>query len=119
MMLPTWWLALPAPVRKAAPWIVLGLAVLLLFTVQGCVADWRQGSQAKQTEASGKAANRAGETAVGTVQERATTEAGIDAAVNDAMQEIDNAPNQQAARAAALRALCGLPEYRKDPACRV
>ena len=55
--------------------------------------------------------------AAATVIDRAEADASVDALVEQTIQEIDNAPSDEAAGAAARAAVCRLPEYRDDPAC--
>lgn len=107
---------------KAVKPFLIVLAVLALVIGLGvarCV--WKGGAveQAKQTTASSEALANAAESAVETVTNANARETSVDNLVTEAAKEIDNAPSPEAARAAALRAVCLLPEYRADPSCKV
>lgn len=100
--------------------IVLAVVVLVGgLGVARCV--WKGGAaqQAEQTTASSEALASAAESAVETVTNANARETSVDNLVTEAAKEIDNAPSPEAARAAALRAVCLLPEYRADPSCKV
>ncbi len=100
--------------------IILGVILAVCaFGVARCI--WKGGAaqQAEQTTKSGEALADAAENAVETVTNAHAREASIDTIVEEAAKEIDNAPSPEAARAATLRAVCVLEEYRLDPACTV
>jgi len=108
--------------RKLAVPVLIGagllLALALFGLVRSCSAD-RVTEQAEQTSRSGEAIADAAQNAVATVVNANEREASVDAIVAQAAKEIDNAPDPATARAATLRAVCLLAEYRNDPACRV
>lgn len=99
--------------------IVAGVLFALVFfaVVQSCTSD--DTDQVEQTTRSSEAIANAAENAVATVINANERDASIDEIVSQAEKEIDNAPNAAVARAATIRAVCLLAEYRNDPACAV
>lgn len=76
-------------------------------------------AQVEQTNRSGEAISNAAEMAIDKLENRTVTDQEIDRAVASTVQEIDRAETADDVRAAVLRGLCGQPEHRADPACRV
>lgn len=107
-----------------ANWKLIGIIALAVIATVGigigyCSLQRTATGQAKQTTRSSEAIADAAEQAVATVINTNEREASVDAVVAQAAKEIDNAPDPATARAAAFRAVCGLPEYSRDPACAV
>jgi hypothetical protein len=98
---------------------VLALLVAAILSVGYCSLKRGAAEQAEQTTKSSEALADSAEQAVAVVINSNEREASVDAVVAQAEKEIDNAPDPVARRAAALRAVCGLPEYSRDPACAV
>lgn len=98
---------------------ILMLLAVAVLSIGYCSLKRGEAGQAKQTTRSSEAIADAAENAVAVVINANGREASVDAVVAQAEKEIDNAPDPAVRRAAALRAVCGLPEYRKDPACAV
>jgi hypothetical protein len=101
---------------------LISLATLALLAA----ALWLVGSwwlarddvaQARQDTRSAAALAETAKDAAATVIAQADREDTVDDLVAAAIEEIDNAPNDQAAAAAARSAICGMPDYRGDPAC--
>lgn len=105
----------PKPVLYGA----IALLVIAILSIGYCSLRRGAAEQAEQTTKSSEALADAAENAVAMVVNANDREASVDAVVAQAEKEIDNAPNPAIRRAAALRAVCGLPEYRQDPACSV
>lgn len=104
---------------KPALYALIVVTLLSTLAVGKCVLDNRAAKQAEQTTRSSDAIATAAEQAVATITNSSNREASVDEVVAQAAKEIDNAPTSSAARAAALNAVCVLPEYRLDPACAV
>lgn len=102
---------------------VISWAGLLTLLVAVLVLTWRAGrddaAQGRQDSRSSAALAETAQDAAATVIEQAADEATVDQLVAATMEEIDNAPSDEAAGAAARAAVCRLPEYRADPACRL
>lgn len=101
----------------ALSWAVIVLLVVILL--RSCGDGRQEAEQAKQDARSNEALADTAEIAVEAVIARAESDATVDQIVAQAIQEIDNAPTDQDAGNAARAAICGLPDYRNDPACRV
>ncbi len=104
---------------KPALYAIIAAMVLSALGIGKCVLDNRAAEQAKQTTRSSEAIADAAEQAVGTIINTGNRENSINDVVSQAAKEIDNAPDPSTARAAALGAVCRLPEYTHDPACAV
>lgn len=98
---------------------VLALLAVAILSVGYCSLKRGATEQAEQTTKSSEALADAAEQAVAVVVNANDREASVDAVVAQAEKEIDNAPNPAARRAATVRAVCLLAEYREDPACAV
>lgn len=97
-----------------------GLIVLLVLVVLRSCSDGRhEAAQVKQDVRSSAALAETAREAAATVIDQAAEEASVDELVAATIEEIENAPTDQAAGAAARHAICRLPEYRADPACRL
>jgi len=106
----------------AVKWLLLAIVVIaiggyILARVIG--GNHQEVRQAQTNEHSAEAMQAAGQAAVQTVIKRNGEEARLGDVVNQASEEIDNAPDPVAARRAALGAACQLRLYRDDPACHV
>lgn len=100
---------------------IIALLALGLFGLAKCVSDKNDADavqdQAEQTTRSSDAMADAAQNAVAVIVNEAKYDKTVDQVVTEAAREIDAAPTSSDARKAALRAVCGLPEYRGDPAC--
>lgn len=107
-----------------------GLSRLLVYVIlaalligAGFALNWMLGrdeaAQAQQDTKESEAYATAAEDAVETVVQAADREAKLDDLADQAMEEIDNAPNQDAARVAVVDALCSLPEHTRPADCAV
>ena len=122
----TWVIAKLAGVvgeRFARP-VLIGLVVLLLvggiFLLGRCSKDDYEDdyrAQIDQTNRSGDAAADAAQAAIEILEGRTATEDAIDQIVTQTVNEIDQAADADAVRAAVLAGVCGSPEHRNDPAC--
>ncbi len=105
----------------------IGFAILLIITIislRSCAGSRQAAEQAKQTSRSEAAYSTAAKVAVDKVTQRAAEEGELKEVVADAAKELANAEGSEqaippAARVAALRAACRLPNYRDEPACQV
>ena len=101
------------------------LAFLIAFlSMRGCKDSRQEAQQAQQDTRSADAYAGAAKGAVLTVVKRSEEEVALKEVVNEAAKDIANAEGSEqaippAARAAALRAACRLPDYRDEPACQV
>jgi type II secretory pathway pseudopilin PulG len=100
--------------------ILIALAVIavvawVLAKVWG--GNAQETRQAKTETLSAEAMQEAGAVAVATVLEQTQSEVALGDLVDQATENIDNAPDPIAARDAALDAACQLQLYRDDPAC--
>ncbi|MCJ8159905.1 hypothetical protein [Sphingomonas sp. LaA6.9] len=109
---------LPRRVAIAIIGIVI-VAMILIFAIRGCANGRQDAAQARQDAKGSAALSNAAKGAVGVVVARQGAEANIDAIVDQASKEIENAPNPAAARAATLNAVCQLRLYRERPECQV
>lgn len=121
--MPLGWLAAIVGQRAAKP-VFFGLLVVLLlggmFLLGKCSNDDDAvNAQVEQTNRSGEAIANAAEMAIDKLEDRTVTDQAIDQAVASTVQEIDRAESADAVRAAVIAGLCGQPEHRNDPACRV
>ena len=95
---------------------LLGLAVL---SVGYCSLRADSADQAEQTSRSGDAMANAAQGAVADIMTQTKAETAIDAATAATKEEIGDAQDPAAIRAAVARNVCLRPEYRSDPACAV
>lgn len=98
-------------------WAGLALVAFALFMAWNWWDNRNAGAQGKQDSRSAAALAATAQDAAATVIAQAEKEATVDDLVAAAIEEIDNAPTDQAADAAARAAICGMPEYRDDPGC--
>lgn len=121
--MPLAWLASIVGQRAAKPVFFAVLAVVLLgsmFLLGKCSNDDDAiQAQVEQTNRSGEAISNAAEMAIDKLEDRTVTDQAIDQAVSSTVQEIDRAETADAVRAAVIAGVCGQPEHRADPACRV
>lgn len=94
-------------------------AIALIVAVKSCGSGRDAAEQGRQDTRSGEALAETAREAAATAIARAGEEASVDQLVAAATQEIENAPSDEAAGNAARAAICRLPDYRDDPACRV
>ena len=83
---------------------------------------WLKWDDAAQPKQDARSANATAETAkdvAETVIERASDEATVDDLVEETAKEIDNATSPKAAGDAARAAICRMPNYRDDAACKL
>lgn len=102
---------------------LVALCVIGFFTVRSCQESRREAAEARQQAKEVSAYADAAEGAVAAVSARSEAEAELKDVVAVAAKEISNAEGSDqaippAARDAALRAACRLPNYSSDPACR-
>lgn len=116
------WIAKLVGPRFAKP-VFYGLIVALLigagFALAKCGKSDPAAEQAEQTTRSGEAIANAADAAVETIDNRAVTEADIDAATTNAIERINNAANPDAVRDAVRDSVCQRSSHRHDPACAV
>ena len=112
------------PLRFARPLIYAGLAALLIggLGIAKCSHDARKAVQARQDAKAAEAYADAAKDAVATVAASAGREAALKDIVTEAAKDIANAEGSNeaippAARAAALRSACRLPNYSNHPTC--
>lgn len=101
--------------------LLIVLGVILIVSALGvarCVWKGEAARQAQQTTRSGEALTEAAEGAVEAITNAQGREVAIDTLVAGAALEIDAAGTPQEKRAAAINAVCQLPEYAGDPQCR-
>lgn len=107
---------------KANKWLSIGvgvfLAIILIFALGRCSGGDEAG-QAKQGNKTNEALATSAQEAVNDIVSTNSNAQSVDAIVDQAAQEIDNAPNELAARDAAYNALCRMRAYANDPACAV
>lgn len=107
--------------RYAVPALLIA-ALLALASLSMCRNSRQDAAQARQDARTASATTEAAKDAVATVVARSDAEAGLRQVVNEAAKDISNAegsnqPIPPAARDAALRAACRLPNYHDEPAC--
>lgn len=93
------------------------IALILAFNAARCVWKGDVARQAEQTARSGEAIADAAQDAVSTITNATGRDADIDAVVAGAVLEIDAAGTPEEKRAAAINAVCQLPEYAGDEQC--
>lgn len=109
-----------APLSLRALAIIVAVILLGAFLFIRSCSDGRQAAeQGKQDSRSSEALAETAKDAAATVIAQAEDEASVDDLVAATIEEIDNAPTEQAAGDAARAAICRMPDYRDDPACRV
>lgn len=99
--------------------VFVGLIALIVLGVTMCQGGRQKGEQGKQDTRSASAVQETAREAAAIAIEQAGEEATVDQLVAAAKEEIDNAPTDEAAGAAARAAICRLPDYRNDPACQL
>lgn len=115
------WLAAIVGEKAAKPALWLGIALLVLAVLSIGYCSLRDGAadQAEQTSRSGDAMANAAQGAVADIMAQTKAETAIDAATAATKEEIGDAQDPAAIRAAVARNVCLRPEYRSDPACAV
>lgn len=115
------WLAAIVGEKAAKPvmWGAIALMVLAVFSIGYCSLRDDAVDQAEQTSRSGDAMANAAQGAVADIMTQTKAETAIDAAVAATKEEIGDAQDPAAIRAAVARDVCVRPEYRSDPACAV
>ena len=100
--------------------VLMGIVIAAgLLALRQCAAHRQQVEQARQDIRSANALSETAKQAARIVIDQAGEEAAIDDLVDQTAKEIANAPDEKIARRAALRAICSLPDYRFDSACRL
>ena len=101
--------------------IIIGVALLIgaVLLVRSCADDRQEAEQSRQDSRSSTALAETAKDAAATVIARAEDETSVDELVAATIEEIENAPSDKAAGDAARAAICRMPDYRDDPACRV
>jgi hypothetical protein len=107
--------------RWAKPvfYVLLAVLAVVILSIGSCLFDKGAADQAKQTTKSSEALADAAEKSLETVVNANSRDASIDTLVTQTAEGIDNAPDAATARAVALGAVCRMPEYITDPACKV
>lgn len=95
------------------------LLALAVFAIAATTCSRKDAAQERQNTASADAYAGSAKNAVETVTARASEEASVDTVVAQATQEIDDAKDPDAARAAVVSAVCKLRAYRDRPECAV
>ena len=103
---------------KPVLYALIALLAVAVLSVGYCSLNNRAAQQAKQTTRSSEAIADAAEQAVGVVINSNARDTSVDAVVTQAAKDIDNAPDDATRRAAALAAVCSLPEYSRDSRCK-
>jgi hypothetical protein len=101
---------------------VLGILLVLglVYALGKCSdSDADVAAQVEQTNRSGEAVANAAEMAIDKIGDRTLTDGVVDQAVAEVTQEIGHAESVDAVRGAVIDGMCGQPEFRNDPACRV
>lgn len=98
------------------------LAIIALISMKMCSSGHQEAEQAKQDSRTSGAYTQAAMNAVDMVEARTGEEAELKEVVAEAAKDIANAEGSDqtippAARDAALRGACRLPNYRDEPAC--
>lgn len=112
------------PILRIALFAVAILAVVALISMKMCSSGRQEAEQAKQDSRTATAYTEAAKDAVATIEARSGEEAELKEVVAEAAKDIANAEGSDqaippAARDAALRGACRLPNYRNEPACRL
>lgn len=100
--------------------IVIGALILIagcMLAIGRCSVERRGAVQERQNTAGAEAYSGAATDAVNTVVKRVDEDADVDTIVNQATQEIKNADDPAAARAAVVNRVCSLHAYRDRPEC--
>jgi len=115
------WMASMVGEKATKPmfWAFAILLALILFSIGYCSLRDGAADQAEQTTRSSDAIANAAQGAVADIMIQTKAETAIDAAAAAAKEEIGNAQDPDAIRAAVARNVCLRPEYRSDPACTV
>lgn len=100
-------------------WAAMILIALSVLSVGYCSLRDDAADQAEQTTRSTDAIANAAQGAVADIMNQTRAETAIDAATAATKEEIGNAQDPAAVRAAVARNLCLRPEYRSDPSCAV
>jgi hypothetical protein len=115
----TRWLATIVGPGAAKPvfWMLLSLFALVILSIGYCTLRGGAADQAVQTTRSSEALGNAAQSAVADIMNQTRAETVIDAAAAATKEEIGNAQDPAAVRAAVARNVCLRPEYRSDPSC--
>lgn len=113
-MMPTFLSSLAAKII-----MVVVVIAFLLLAFKSCTDGRKAGEQGKQDTRSAAAMAETAKEAAETVIEQAGEEASIDELVSQTQKEIEDATDEKGSRRAAMRAICSLPDYRGDPACKL
>ena len=106
--------------RRVVQLALIVLVVLaLVITVRSCTGNRQKAEQGKQDSRNAAATAETAKDAAKTVIDQAREEASIDDLVDQTQKEIDDAKDEKDSRRAAVRAICGLPEYRDHAACKL
>jgi len=112
-----WTIPLPS-VRQAL--LIAAVALLVGFLgVKGCEWQREEAEKAKQAERDAQAAVETAVETIVTIEAATERDRSIDEIVAAAKTEIDNAPNPDAAAAAARAAICQLSDYRDSASCKL
>ena len=100
--------------------IAAGVIVfLLLFAMKSCSGSQQKVAQATQDARSATATAETAQDAARVVIERGASDMSVDSLVRETAKEIDNAATPQDAGRAARSAICSLPNYSADAACKL
>lgn len=100
--------------------IAIGTVFLIvLIAVTQCSGQRQKAAQAGQDARSATATAETAKDAARTVIDRSEADASIDDLVAETTKEIENAETPEAAGNAARAAICRMPNYSADPACKL
>ena len=95
------------------------VVLILLVSVKSCTGARERAAQSQQDARGAKASAETAKDAAATVIKRADANATVDELVRETAKEIENAKTPQDAGRSAHFAICQLPNYRLDPACKL
>ena len=99
--------------------LIVLVVLALVIAVRSCSGNHQKAEQGKQDSRSAAATAETAKDAAKTVIDQAREEASIDDLVDQTQKEIDDAKDEKDSRRAAVRAICGLPEYRDHASCKL
>ena len=98
--------------------IAAGVVVLiLLVSVKSCTGARQKAAQSQQDARGAKASAETAKDVVGTVLDRADSNATLDELVIEVQKELANAPDVKVSRAATVAAICRVPDVSKPAGC--
>ena len=95
------------------------IVLILLLAVSQCTGQREKAAQATQDARSATATAETAQDAARVVIERSAADVSVDSLVRETAKEIDNAATPQDAGRAARSAICSLPNYSADAACKL